>query len=70
MHFQKSLPRLAIPKLEDTMRRYMESQKPLLSQEQFQKTQKISDDFLSGDGKGLKLSFIYLFIYFFFESFD
>ncbi|XP_066913642.1 carnitine O-palmitoyltransferase 2, mitochondrial-like [Clytia hemisphaerica] len=53
MHFQKSLPRLAIPKLEDTMTRYMESQKPLLNQDEFAKTQKIADDFMKGDGKAL-----------------
>ena len=50
MHFQKSLPRLEIPKLEDTIERYMTSQKPLLSSEEFETTDKIAKDFLKGDG--------------------
>jgi len=50
MHFQKSLPRLEIPKLEDTIEKYMASQKPLLSSEEFEKTDKIAKDFLKGDG--------------------
>ncbi|CAG01600.1 unnamed protein product [Tetraodon nigroviridis] len=35
MHYQKSLPRLPIPKLEDTMRRFLAAQRPLLSDDQF-----------------------------------
>uniref|UniRef100_A0A670IA92 Choline/carnitine acyltransferase domain-containing protein n=1 Tax=Podarcis muralis TaxID=64176 RepID=A0A670IA92_PODMU len=34
-HFQPSLPRLRIPKLEDTINRYLAAQKPLLNEEQF-----------------------------------
>lgn len=50
MHFQPSLPRLPIPKLEDTCRRYLNAQKPLLKDDQMQKTQKIVENFLKGDG--------------------
>uniref|UniRef100_A0A8C2XNR5 Choline/carnitine acyltransferase domain-containing protein n=1 Tax=Cyclopterus lumpus TaxID=8103 RepID=A0A8C2XNR5_CYCLU len=35
MHYQKSLPRLPIPKLDDTVRRYLASQRPLLDDDQF-----------------------------------
>ena len=50
MHFQPSLPRLPIPKLEDTCRRYLNAQKPLLNSEQFKTTQAIVDEFVKGDG--------------------
>uniref|UniRef100_A0A8C6S9I2 Choline/carnitine acyltransferase domain-containing protein n=1 Tax=Neogobius melanostomus TaxID=47308 RepID=A0A8C6S9I2_9GOBI len=35
MHYQKSLPRLPVPKLEDTIRRYLAAQRPLLDDDQF-----------------------------------
>lgn len=35
MHYQDSLPRLPVPKLEDTLRRYLSAQKPLLDDAQF-----------------------------------
>uniref|UniRef100_A0A3P8ULQ6 Carnitine O-palmitoyltransferase 2, mitochondrial n=1 Tax=Cynoglossus semilaevis TaxID=244447 RepID=A0A3P8ULQ6_CYNSE len=35
MHFQKSLPRLPVPKLEVTMMRYLAAQRPLLDDEQY-----------------------------------
>lgn len=50
MHFQPSLPRLPIPKLEDTCRRYLNAQKPLLSKEQLEKTEKYVNEFLTKDG--------------------
>ncbi|XP_008217123.1 carnitine O-palmitoyltransferase 2, mitochondrial isoform X1 [Nasonia vitripennis] len=53
MHFQPSLPRLPIPKLEDTCRRYLNAQRPLLHDEQMQKTQAIVDKFLKGEGAEL-----------------
>ncbi|XP_023674577.1 carnitine O-palmitoyltransferase 2, mitochondrial isoform X1 [Paramormyrops kingsleyae] len=53
MHYQKSLPRLPIPKLEDTIRRYLAAQKPLLNDEQYSKTEKLARDFQSGVGKEL-----------------
>ena len=52
MHFQKSLPRLAIPKLEDTTQRYLMAQKPLLTPEQFSETKKITESFLGHEGRG------------------
>ncbi|XP_038147650.1 carnitine O-palmitoyltransferase 2, mitochondrial [Cyprinodon tularosa] len=53
MHYQKSLPRLPIPKLEDTIRRYLAAQKPLLDDAQFAKTEKLAQEFQSGVGKQL-----------------
>ncbi|XP_033311462.1 carnitine O-palmitoyltransferase 2, mitochondrial [Bombus bifarius] len=53
MHFQPSLPRLPIPKLEDTCRRYLNAQKPLLSKEQLEKTEIYVNEFLTKDGIGL-----------------
>ncbi|XP_019936892.2 carnitine O-palmitoyltransferase 2, mitochondrial [Paralichthys olivaceus] len=53
MHYQKSLPRLPIPKLEDTMRRYLAAQRPLLDDDQFRTIEKLAQDFQSGVGKKL-----------------
>ncbi|XP_055978326.1 carnitine O-palmitoyltransferase 2, mitochondrial isoform X1 [Sorex fumeus] len=53
MHYQDSLPRLPIPKLEDTMRRYLSAQKPLLDDGQFRKTEQFCKSFESGIGKEL-----------------
>lgn len=53
MHYQDSLPRLPIPKLEDTMRRYLSAQKPLLDDNQFRKTEEFCKSFENGVGKEL-----------------
>ncbi|XP_041647605.1 carnitine O-palmitoyltransferase 2, mitochondrial [Cheilinus undulatus] len=53
MHYQKSLPRLPIPKLEDTIKRYLAAQGPLLDSEQFKTTEKLAQDFQNGVGKQL-----------------
>uniref|UniRef100_A0A8D0DVT5 Carnitine O-palmitoyltransferase 2, mitochondrial n=1 Tax=Salvator merianae TaxID=96440 RepID=A0A8D0DVT5_SALMN len=53
MHYQKSLPRLPIPKLEDTVRRYLNAQKPLLNEDQFRKTEQLAVDFENGVGREL-----------------
>ncbi|XP_072294283.1 carnitine O-palmitoyltransferase 2, mitochondrial [Eucyclogobius newberryi] len=53
MHYQKSLPRLPVPKLEDTIRRYLAAQRPLLDDDQFRNTEKIVEDFQNGVGKQL-----------------
>ncbi|XP_069575807.1 carnitine O-palmitoyltransferase 2, mitochondrial [Brachyistius frenatus] len=54
MHYQKSLPRLPIPKLEDTVRRYLAAQRPLLDDDQFRTTEKLAQDFQTGVGKQLQ----------------
>uniref|UniRef100_A0A3Q3W9A7 Choline/carnitine acyltransferase domain-containing protein n=1 Tax=Mola mola TaxID=94237 RepID=A0A3Q3W9A7_MOLML len=53
MHYQKSLPRLPIPKLEDTIRRYLVAQRPLLNENQFKTTEKHAQNFLNGVGRQL-----------------
>ena len=52
MHFQKSLPRLPIPKLEETTQRYLLSQKPLLTPERYSIAKKITENFLGYEGRG------------------
>ncbi|GAB1599724.1 carnitine O-palmitoyltransferase 2, mitochondrial-like [Argonauta hians] len=52
-HFQKSLPRLPIPKLEDTCRRYLLTQKALLNEAQYQSTENIVKNFEQNEGKAL-----------------
>ncbi|KAJ0060713.1 hypothetical protein NL108_017737, partial [Boleophthalmus pectinirostris] len=47
------VPRLPIPKLEDTIRRYLAAQRPLLDDDQFRNTEKIAEDFKNGVGKQL-----------------
>ncbi|XP_066472548.1 carnitine O-palmitoyltransferase 2, mitochondrial-like [Tiliqua scincoides] len=53
MHFQPSLPRLPIPKLEDSIRRYLAAQKPLLTFEQYRYTERLAREFEKGVGKDL-----------------
>lgn len=53
MHYQKSLPRLPVPQLDDTIRRYLAAQRPLLDDEQFRITESVAKDFLGGMGKQL-----------------
>nr|XP_033773163.1 carnitine O-palmitoyltransferase 2, mitochondrial isoform X2 [Geotrypetes seraphini] len=44
---------LPIPKLEDTMRRYLNAQRPLLNEEQYRKTEQLARNFEKGIGKQL-----------------
>ncbi|XP_020279470.1 carnitine O-palmitoyltransferase 2, mitochondrial [Pseudomyrmex gracilis] len=60
MHFQASLPRLPIPKLEDTCRRYLNAQKPLLTDEEFRNTSSNVSKFLIGEGQSLQKQLIQL----------
>ncbi|XP_064632032.1 carnitine O-palmitoyltransferase 2, mitochondrial-like [Lineus longissimus] len=52
-HFQRSLPRLPIPKLEDTCQRYLNAQQALLSDNEFKKTRGLVDKFRNGTGLDL-----------------
>lgn len=58
MHFQASLPRLPIPKLEDTSRRYLDAQKPLLTPEQYEKTKKVTENFIGYEGRALNAELV------------
>ena len=51
-HFEASLPRLPIPKLEDTYRRYLDAQKPLLTPEQYEHVKKVTENFVGYEGRG------------------
>lgn len=53
-HFQKSLPRLPVPKLEDSCRRYLKALEPVLTADDWQKTSKIVAKFQEGEGKELQ----------------
>lgn len=52
MHFQASLPRLPVPKLEDTCRRYLASQQVILNREELKVTEEAVKDFLKEGGQG------------------
>ena len=52
-HFQASLPRLPIPKLEDTSRRYLDAQKPLLTPQQYEDVKKMTENFVGYEGRGI-----------------
>lgn len=54
MHFQASLPRLPIPKLELTCERYLAAQKPLLIEEAYRKTETNVNQFKDNVGKQLQ----------------
>lgn len=51
-HFQASLPRLPIPKLEDTCRRYLDAQKVILSSEEYETTKRLVETFQKQEGQG------------------
>lgn len=52
-HFQKSLPRLPIPKLEDTLARYLAAVEPVVSAAQFADAKAAVESFSKGDGPAL-----------------
>ncbi|XP_071081825.1 carnitine O-palmitoyltransferase 2, mitochondrial-like [Haliotis cracherodii] len=52
-HFQKSLLRLGIPKLEKTCERYLKAQKPLLSPGEYSQTETTVQSFLQNEGQEL-----------------
>ncbi|KAJ8930445.1 hypothetical protein NQ314_016772 [Rhamnusium bicolor] len=54
MHFQQSLPRLPIPKLDLTCERYLAAQRPLLIDEAYRKTEFNVNQFKSSVGKQLQ----------------
>ncbi|XP_056646339.1 carnitine O-palmitoyltransferase 2, mitochondrial [Diorhabda sublineata] len=54
MHFQRSLPRLPIPALDLTCKRYLAAQKPLLIDEAYIKTESNVEQFINTSGKHLQ----------------
>ncbi|KAF2034239.1 acyltransferase ChoActase/COT/CPT [Setomelanomma holmii] len=55
LRFEDSLPRLPIPTLEETAKRYLQSVHPLLSKNEFDATTKAVKEFVAPDGPGEKL---------------
>ena len=51
-HLNKAMPKLNVPMLEEACHKYLQVQKPLLSERQFKKTSVIVKDFISKEGKG------------------
>ncbi|KAL0074914.1 acyltransferase ChoActase/COT/CPT [Phycomyces blakesleeanus] len=55
LRYQKNLPKLPVPALHNTLQKYLQSVRPLLSDEDFQKTQKAVSEFEAPGGIGEKL---------------
>ncbi|KAL2206654.1 carnitine acetyl transferase [Sarocladium strictum] len=55
LRFQDSLPRLPVPALEDTAKRYLKSLHPLLSETEFDHSKKAVAEFIKPGGVGNKL---------------
>lgn len=55
LRYEDSLPRLPVPKLEETLARYMKSLSPLLSSSDLEASKKAVTDFGKAGGIGLKL---------------
>ncbi|KXN74213.1 acyltransferase ChoActase/COT/CPT [Conidiobolus coronatus NRRL 28638] len=54
-HYQSSLPRLPIPKLEKTLERWLISIKPFATDKELEEAKSLAQDFLKPDGLGQKL---------------
>ncbi|KAL4617954.1 carnitine O-palmitoyltransferase 1, liver isoform-like [Arapaima gigas] len=52
--FQASLPRLPVPRVEDTIRRYLESVRPLLDDEQYKHMEIVAEEFKKDPGPKLQ----------------
>ena len=54
MHFQASLPRLPIPKLEDSCRKYLNALQPILTANEWKDTSSFVSKFLTNEGPQLQ----------------
>lgn len=52
--YQGSLPRLPLPTVQETMKRYLNSVKPLLDDEKYKRMEKLATEFENGIGKKLQ----------------
>ncbi|XP_019712682.1 carnitine O-palmitoyltransferase 1, muscle isoform [Hippocampus comes] len=52
--FQASLPRLPVPRVEDTIRRYLESVRPLLDDEEYKQMEFLANDFKDSEAAQLQ----------------
>lgn len=55
LRFEDSLPRLPVPTLDETAQRYLRSVKPLLSQQEYQTTEKAVESFIAPNSLGQEL---------------
>lgn len=59
-HFQDSLPKLPVPKLEDTLKQYIYFSEPMVSPEAWNATKDIVKEFASNDGLSLQQDLVNL----------
>ncbi|KAF1811617.1 acyltransferase ChoActase/COT/CPT [Eremomyces bilateralis CBS 781.70] len=52
LRYEDSLPRLPVPTLDETAKRYLKSVRPLISKSEFQSTQKAVEEFVRPGGQG------------------
>jgi len=52
---QKPLPRLPVPTLDETLKKYLHSIKAVVSAEQYKRTNRLVEEFGKPDGLGTKL---------------
>lgn len=52
--YESNLPRLPVPHLQDTARKYLEYVAPLVSTQQLEHTAKLVDEFINGEAKALQ----------------
>lgn len=57
-HFQDSLPRLPVPKLEDTCMRYLNSFRAISSTAEYERVEKVVEKFMQGEGQELQKELI------------
>ena len=55
LRFEDSLPRLPVPELEETSKKYLKSVRALLNKEEYAATQKAVQDFVKSGGQGEEL---------------
>lgn len=55
MIIQKSLPRLPVPSLEQTLTKYLDILKPIANEEQYERSAELVKKFQAEDGEGKKL---------------
>ena len=55
LKYQSSLPKLPVPPLHQSLQKYLKAVRPLVNDEQFEKTSKVVQEFGKSNGIGLEL---------------
>ena len=55
LKYQSSLPKLPVPPLQQSLQKYLKAVRPLVNDEEFEKTSKAVQEFGKKDGIGIKL---------------